>query len=1148
MQQPIALDTLFFFEQPGTPAGLENSEPETSDPGWPEHQIAGWQDLKIVVPSEIDSPQIWAAIANLSARIAFQTLCLDSSIVRDQDTAGPESRRLTIKLSDKTNDHQPTVTIEKTNSSQVAVSGTAPANIAQVLNCLATTPLSSAGRPCLKPGDRLAGFGTLTSGSWQLNSVPVNEISLSDAQAESDTNIPGGYHISVQALENQIVNTLDFSGLYTGGDDPLDRQLSMVWAIGSSSFSHKSGLALCEAVTAMAMEATAIHLPLIVTGDPDKEKNTEPAECPCFWLEERSHSSDSELSLAVIPGTDPGIINISGTSDAFSKCLVSWVETGLEIGVGTGWGPGSSCQFELLDQPEKTISPEAPDAPILCETEWQPEQIRLLKAFDAHSDTAVNCDTTVWTSKPKKMREQIAADIRDRISSTWDKDRISVFNAFKPGLCRILDTLEKNNWDQKPDRVVISYQPFPGGPDSCIENPLEFEHRWLHEVFPAREVVADRLDIPESAVTLAMDDTQKYIYKFEAYAGQVLVFRDEFSPLFRTMDYMPGSPELASISPCCAGIFLVDPAGEIVTESLPTDRDIFWETFQTDFVPRLIQSMEDRIASSEKDIAEEMPAFFDTIKVDVWIDESDDRIGFMDEQISPMEKLHEDIYFYLLDMFTMFSKKHGLPEAIRLGQILPQVSASAGEDGPRARMTAIPATPVKAVESADRIRDLMQGRAVSLNVTPKTLSVLKDGDCVARMTIPEAGRCGSDAAPVPDLASGAMSEPLPEPLPDQVPWDRLLTADHVHHYLERLNKYAGIRVWQIAVSLKGRPIYAVEAVGINVDKIRGRISIPRLRMDRPTVLFNARHHANEISSTNAVLSFLEFLTTPEGKELLKTANVACIPLENVDGVATFESLYRDGSCDILHAARYNALGTEFYAEYFNPEPVFPEALAKARLWQRWLPELMADLHGVPGHEWCQPYAGYLPKNFEEFWIPRAFVYVHLPFLEDPDHPMHGQTLELAEEMRTQIAQESDIAAANKRITALYNTYARGTQPEIFPPADSTDLTALPLLGRARQTNYAVQHPDITRSEVIVEVPDEVAYGDNLALCVKAHFKLQEILTRALTPRQVRISACRTKSGTLFKMFRFSEKRPWAAPGKSLRDNPQQFMKETSSDG
>jgi hypothetical protein len=274
-------------------------------------------------------------------------------------------------------------------------------------------------------------------------------------------------------------------------------------------------------------------------------------------------------------------------------------------------------------------------------------------------------------------------------------------------------------------------------------------------------------------------------------------------------------------------------------------------------------------------------------------------------------------------------------------------------------------------------------------------------------------------------------------------------------------------------------------------------SLARLRLLKPTFLFNARHHANEVSSTNATLWMAWVLgTTPLGKDLLKHVNVAWIPLENPDGVATLEELLPYGRDHKLHAARYNALGVETYGEYFDDEPTFPEALAKARLWRRWLPDVMVDHHGVPGHEWDQPFSGYAPYRFREFWIPRNFVYACIPFVNEPGHAHHRVAKGLAALLGKAMSGVPEIVRRNRELSSLYRRYARGPEPDTFPDSKGEPLLVLPPLGRTYRTNFAVRYPHVTRSEIIIEVPDEGAGGRSLELCVHAHLKVEEALLRA----------------------------------------------------
>ena len=250
--------------------------------------------------------------------------------------------------------------------------------------------------------------------------------------------------------------------------------------------------------------------------------------------------------------------------------------------------------------------------------------------------------------------------------------------------------------------------------------------------------------------------------------------------------------------------------------------------------------------------------------------------------------------------------------------------------------------------------------------------------------------------------------------------------------------------------------------------------------------------------------------------MLKHVNVAWIPLENPDGVATLEELLPYGRDHKLHAARYNALGVETYGEYFEEEPRFPEALAKTRLWRRWLPEVMVDHHGVPSHEWDQPFSGYAPFRFREFWIPRNFVYACIPFVNEPGHAHHKTAKGLSTLLGKAMSGVPEIVQQNHELASRYRRYARGPEPETFPDSKGEPMLVVPPLGRTYSTNFAVRYPEVTRSEIILEVPDEGASGRHLELCVLAHLKTEEVLLHAFrrTKGRIQQTALDPKTGLL----------------------------------
>jgi hypothetical protein len=114
---------------------------------------------------------------------------------------------------------------------------------------------------------------------------------------------------------------------------------------------------------------------------------------------------------------------------------------------------------------------------------------------------------------------------------------------------------------------------------------------------------------------------------------------------------------------------------------------------------------------------------------------------------------------------------------------------------------------------------------------------------------------------------------------------------------------------------------------------------------------NARHHANEVSGTNAAFMLLRtLLSVPAYAGIADSVNIVVVPFENADGAAMHCELARDNPEWILHIARYNSLGKELALEYWNDSTMHTEAMAFTRVWRDWLPDVVTDNHDVPSHE------------------------------------------------------------------------------------------------------------------------------------------------------------------------------------------------------
>jgi hypothetical protein len=216
-------------------------------------------------------------------------------------------------------------------------------------------------------------------------------------------------------------------------------------------------------------------------------------------------------------------------------------------------------------------------------------------------------------------------------------------------------------------------------------------------------------------------------------------------------------------------------------------------------------------------------------------------------------------------------------------------------------------------------------------------------------------------------------------------------------------------------------------------------------------------------------------------------------MENADGVATLEKLLPGANDHKLHAARYNALGVEWYGDYLTDSPRFPEAQIKPRIWRRWLPVIILDAHGVPSHEWDQPFSGYAPYRFRQYWIPRSFVYAVIPYVDRPDHPAHETAAALARRMNQALSQETDILALNRALGDRYQRYARTPEPAAFPPRTADAVVVVPPQEHIAETIFGTKQWPLTRAEIITEVVDEVVSGSWLERCARAHRRIAEAL-------------------------------------------------------
>jgi len=467
------------------------------------------------------------------------------------------------------------------------------------------------------------------------------------------------------------------------------------------------------------------------------------------------------------------------------------------------------------------------------------------------------------------------------------------------------------------------------------------------------------------------------------------------------------------------------------------------------------------------------------------------------ERISPLEALHEDLYFVTLDFFSVLLKRPG-GEALSPGRILPVIHPRRRSGRETFALRLVPRSRreerIPADVSVEGLR-FRKGRIEALcRISPAGGAALRTlrrhagfsgGRAIAGLEIsmPKDAAAGPPGAFLLTAKSGSKQGKRDGGNgkgPWIVPRGRPLGYTDTVQLLRGLDGRPGVAVHEEGRSFGGLVLHSIEHTWPSPSRF---VSHAKRVVVKPTFFINCRHHANEVSSTGAALELSRLLLS-RCRGLLRKINVVINPLENADGVEILAEMLRETPTDKLHAARYNRAGREYYEEYFRPGSPFGEARVKPAIWRRWLPDACVDNHGFPSHEWEQPFSGYAPYRFREFWIPRALLYLYLPHLEAPSTPAGRRSARLAGLLQAAFSGERRIADQNRRFAAAYRRY------HLLKAGGGGDREAnipfLPFAERFHQTNYAYRVPAVTALDFITEVADETAWGSYLQTCVRAH--------------------------------------------------------------
>ncbi|MGA9236801.1 MAG: M14 family metallopeptidase [Desulfobacterales bacterium] len=1088
---------------------------DTNDDGYPDRV-----NLSLQVQPGLNDPAVWSGILNFTARLAAHVTALRLPLVVIQRQATEGRCRLLIQRPNP-KEKSPAV-LRRDGNVTITLSGRDGRAMGLLLTGLALSPLAGAiaanwHTAALDETGKLLSLrsreGTVVATAWfKLEDVDTLSWETPDTDPPQDL--------------------LDTNRLFFRAvpEEPRARALKLAIQLTDRPLSTAAGQALAHLVAWAALESTDIHLPMAFVG-------AVPGGRTVLRIEEMVGDFSTEPCLRWVKGK----ILARGDSRSLSAALAGWSR--LLLGSVSRLPQAVNASFEAIHRARNFLGGVCTEGPLawyLVEAaakglplpafsgaerrmalragrilnltvppsprrqtvrrrfSWKGEDERLGEQLRRVQTGKGTCRGTILVSRPLKIRQMLKKRWENLLREKGYDPDIQVLNAYKPGLSWLMEVVRPRLVENGgTNRMELAFRTFEAGPGG-----LEMKSRWLQEAFPGPDLLSREMGLDPDAVRLLEQLDLPEAYRFRAWRKGKIIFEAAFTPRVSRLPYLPSVIRNQWVHPAAAGVYLENAQEVLLDLTLPTDREVFWRRFQEHWLPHLARVMDEH---RSRLVSAGAPAFWEEVRLEVGIPESDERLQLGQERVCPLEALHEDLYFGLLAFYKAYAKRNGLGDELQFGRILPIVICRQG-GRPGARLVARPYRPPEIIRRPRRVRTAVRGidgqgdrlrlffEAGGVGPEQGRQLVAVAGGWGMKMGLSEQGFHLDIRNPRKmDRPSSPVDE-VPEP-----PANQRLDVSRTEEWVQRLGSLPHLRTWRGGISLQGRPIQVLEAS----LETRGTSSLGKARLLKPVLLLNARHHANEVSSTNAALRLAWRLSrTVEGQNLLRKVNVAFIPMENPDGVATLETLSAGCKDHKLHAARYNALGVEWYDDYHRKRPRFPEALVKRRLWLRWMPRFVLDAHGVPSHEWDQPFAGTVNPQFREYWIPRAFVFAILPFVDKPEHPAHDSAIAIASGLAEDMAAHADISAQNAVFAERYERYARAFEPEVFPASVNDALVVVPTSPRIDASNFGRVHWPVTETELITEVADEVVEGPWLEMCVRAHLTAAMTLLRRLaqTPR------------------------------------------------
>jgi zinc carboxypeptidase len=327
-----------------------------------------------------------------------------------------------------------------------------------------------------------------------------------------------------------------------------------------------------------------------------------------------------------------------------------------------------------------------------------------------------------------------------------------------------------------------------------------------------------------------------------------------------------------------------------------------------------------------------------------------------------------------------------------------------------------------------------------------------------------------------------------------VQWDTPIPPPEAYAILAKMSTFKEASVYKVGQSYLGKDVWAMDLMP---PVEASHWSQAKQTTMKPTVVYSARQHANEVSSTSHVLKLAELLLTDAAyREKLKKVNVVIHPITNADGAQLAYDLQKINPTHMLHAGYLGSLGVDVTSAQWDADPIYPESGIRPKIWRTWLPDIFLNPHGYPSHEWVQIFSEYAAwvrtRSVEtrDYWTMRGWWMPGFGWLDDARYPRHQDEQMKLLTMITEYAKAAPgTVALNDRAYDRYKRYSFDFDQKNFKLDFTNGVLIYKSIKGARANpqspDFMTRQPNVTIWDGVTEAPDETARGDWLKLVANA---------------------------------------------------------------